>query len=73
MNCIPSIPCCRGKLYKGETCRRLKTRLEEYFLWIPRHGNTRVSRSAMTDIHQLSTDTRWRLVGLPRKIADTHD
>ena len=30
-NCVYSIPCSRGKRYKGETGRPLKVRLEEYF------------------------------------------
>ena len=29
-NCVYSIPCSCGKVYKGETCRPLKIRLEEH-------------------------------------------
>ena len=29
-NCIYSIPCSRGKIYKGETCHPLKVRLQEH-------------------------------------------
>ena len=29
-NCVYSIPCSCGKVYKGETCRPLKVRLEEH-------------------------------------------
>ena len=30
-NCVYSIPCCWGKIYKGETSRPLKVRLEEHW------------------------------------------
>ena len=29
-NCVYSIPCCCGKIYKGDTGRQLKVRREEH-------------------------------------------
>ncbi len=45
-NCVDSIPCSCGKIYKGETDRPLKVRLEEHRKAVVRGE---IEKSDMTD------------------------
>ena len=45
-NCVYSIPCSGGKVYKGETCRQLKVRLEEHRKTVVRGE---IEKSGMAD------------------------
>ena len=68
-NCVYSIPCSCGKVYKGETCRLLKIRLEEH-----RKAEVRgeIEKSGLVD--HIWKEKRNRLSLLDKvKIIDTEE
>ena len=64
--CVYFIPCIRGKVYKGKTCRPLNVRQEEYGKTVVRG---KVEKSGMAD-HILKEKGNHLLLGDEVKIID---